>query len=115
MPYGRNYGIGRGVRLGYGRGRGGGLGYGRGMGFGFRGMSPSWPYIGRGQGGLPRCGYFLSNTWAASPSFGYEAPVAWQTTQAQELDFLKNEAAMLKSQLEQAQSRIRDLETKGER
>jgi hypothetical protein len=32
-------------------------------------------------------------------------------TQAKEVDFLKNEAALLKSQLEQAQARIRTLET----
>ena len=76
----------------YGIGRGGGLGYGR------------------GRGGLPRCGYF-SNTWAAAPPFAYEAPFAWQMTQAKEVDFLKNEAALLKSQLEQAQARIRTLET----
>lgn len=109
MLYRRTYGIGRGGGLGYGRGRGG-LGYGRGMGFGFRGTSPPWPYVGRGRGGLPRCGYF-SNTWAAAPSFAYGAPFAWQMTQAQEVDFLKNEAALLKSQLEQAQARIRTLET----
>ena len=32
----------------------------RGWGFGFRGSSPPWPFVGRGRGGLPRCGYFLS-------------------------------------------------------
>ena len=33
-------------------------------------------------------------------------------TPAQELDFLKNQAGTVKSQLEQIESRIRDLETK---
>lgn len=111
MLYRRTYGIGRGGGLGYGRGRGGGMGYGRGMGFGFRGTSPPWPYIGLGRGGLPRCGYFLGNTWAEASPFAYEAPFAWQMTQAKEVDFLKNEAALLESQLEQAQARIRTLET----
>ena len=40
---------------GYGRGFGR-----RGLGFGFGGSSPPWPYVGRGRGGLPRCGYFFS-------------------------------------------------------
>jgi len=40
---------------GYGRGFGRG-----GWGLGFRGSSPPWPYVGRGRGGLPRCGYFFS-------------------------------------------------------
>ena len=33
--------------------------FGGGMGFGFRGSSPPWRYVGRGRGGLPRCGYFF--------------------------------------------------------
>ena len=37
-----------------------GYGFRGGCGFGFRGSSPPWPYIGRGRGGLPRCGYFWS-------------------------------------------------------
>jgi len=54
--------------------------YGRGFrrggwGFGFRGSSPPWPYIGLGRGGLPRCGYFLSEAAGvpvspAYPSYG---------------------------------------------
>ena len=51
------FGFGRGG--GYGRGGGRGSGGGGGMGFGFRGSSPPWPYVGRGRGGLPRCGYFV--------------------------------------------------------
>ncbi len=44
-----------GEKMVYGFGRG----WGRrgGAGFGFRGTSPSWPYVGRGMGGLPRCWY----------------------------------------------------------
>ena len=47
----------------------------RGWGFGFRGSSPSWPFVGIGRGGLPRCGYFLSGTAGvpvppAYPSYG---------------------------------------------
>ena len=64
MPNG--FGFGRGGR---GRGWGMGYGFGGGMGFGFRGSSPPWPYVGRGRGGLPRCGYFLSGAAGA--------PVAW--------------------------------------
>lgn len=44
--------------------RGVGFGTRGGMGFGFRGSSPPWPYVGIGRGGLPRCGYFLSNAGA---------------------------------------------------
>jgi NAD-dependent dihydropyrimidine dehydrogenase PreA subunit len=36
--------------------KGGELMYYR-YGFGFRGVSPPWPYVGRGRGGLPRCAY----------------------------------------------------------
>ena len=38
-----------------------GRGQKMGMGLGFRGSSPSWPYVGRGRGGLPRCGYHASS------------------------------------------------------
>ena len=112
-----------------------GRGYGSrgGMGFGFRGSSPPWPYVGRGRGGLPRCGYFLSGAaglseawptlqaqayWQAPyPSYGAPttapgtAPFTPQMTPEQELDFLKNQADMVKSQLEQIESRMRDLES----
>jgi len=51
-------------------------GFGRGgRGFGFRGSSPPWPFVGRGRGGLPRCGYFFSGAAGmpvppAYPSYG---------------------------------------------
>ena len=120
-----------------------GRGYGRGwgMGFGFRGSSPPWPYVGRGRGGLPRCGYFLSGAagapvappyWQAmptgqmpyppyggaggAPSYGGAAygptPFAPQMTREEELDFLKEEAGAVKRQLEEIESRMRGLEAK---
>ena len=119
-----------------GFGRGGGFGFRGGMGFGFRGSSPPWPYVGIGRGGLPRHEYFLSGAmgapaqWpyqqtpypaslgfgggqgfyppypAASPDFG-NAPF----TKEQELDFLRNQAEAIGEQLEQIESRMRDLES----
>ena len=116
---------------GFGRGMGGG--FGGGMGFGFRGSSPPWPFVGRGRGGLPRCGYFFSGaagapgawpypptSYPASPAFsqwpganpfyGAPAPYAPQMTPEDELDFLKEEAEAIKGQLEQIETRIRGLE-----
>ena len=127
---------------GLGKGRGF---FGGGIGFGFRGSSPPWPYIGRGRGGLPRCGYFLSGVagtpaawpyqWAPYPTglgftpcpppypFYSGAPMpggpptsgtfAPQMTGEQELNYLKNQADMVKSQLEQIETRIRGLEAQG--
>ena len=119
-----------------GFGRGGGFGFRGGMGFGFRGSSPPWPYVGIGRGGLPRHEYFLSGAmgapeqWpyqqppypdspgfgvgqgsyppyaAASPAFG-NAPF----TKEQELDFLRNQAEAIGEQLEQIETRMRDLES----
>jgi hypothetical protein len=105
---------------GFGRG----FGYGRGMGFGFRGSSPPWPYVGRGRGGLPRCGYFLGGAgapaawpyqqyphpfYSGAPSApGYE-PFAPQPSKEQELGFLKEQAEAIKGQLEQIEARIREL------
>jgi len=121
---------------GFGRGGGGGFGFRGGMGFGFRGSSPPWPYVGIGRGGLPRHEYFLSGAmgvpeqWpyqqapypdspgfgvgqgsylpyaAASPTFG-NAPF----TKEQELDFLRNQAEAISEQLEQIETRMRDLES----
>lgn len=96
---------------GFGRG----FGSRGGMGFGFRGSSPPWPYVGRGRGGLPRCSYFLGGATGSvavkPPAFG-TAPFTPQMTGEQELDFLRDQANMIKSQLEQIESRMRDLETK---
>ena len=125
---------------GFGRGRGMGRGFRGGMGFGFRGSSPPWPYVGIGRGGLPRCGYFLTGAagapgvWANqqvpypdSQGFGFEqgpyppyaappstfgnVPFAPPVSPEQELDFLQNQAEVLKGQLEQIESRIREMES----
>jgi len=107
---------------GFGRGRGFGRGFGRGMGFGFRGTSPPWPYVGIGRGGLPRCGYFLSGAGAPPPLpyqppfYGQEAtapgyaPFSPQMSRENEFGYLKDEAETIKGQLEQIESRMRDLE-----
>ena len=109
---------------GFGRGRGSRRGFGGGMGFGFRGASPAWPYVGLGRGGLPRCGYFLSGAGApapwpyqqapfygAPPTHVYEPP-AGSMTREEELGYLKEQADAIKTQLEQIDSRMRDLEAK---
>ena len=108
---------------GFGRGKGFGRSFRGGMGFGFRGSSPPWPYVGLGRGGLPRCGYFLSGAGAPptrlyQPPF-YEQPItpryvppATSMTREEELGYLKEQAEAIKTQLEQVDSRMRDLEAK---
>jgi len=106
---------------GFGRG----FGFGRGMGFGFRGSSPPWPYIGRGRGGLPRCGYFFAGTavpptwpyaqtpnpyYAAQSATGY-TPFAPPMSKEEELGYLKGQAEAIKDELEQIEARVRDLES----
>jgi hypothetical protein len=104
---------------GFGRGRG--FGRGGGWGFGFRGSSPPWPYVGIGRGGLPRCGYFLSGAGAPPPAtyppplYGQQwvpgyAPFSPQMTREDELDYLRDQAEAVKEQLDQIESRMRDLE-----
>jgi len=107
---------------GFGRGGGSGRGFGGGMGFGFRGASPPWPYVGRGRGGLPRCGYFIGGAGAPAPrsynpSFypGMPAtseypPHASPMTRDEELNYLKDQAEAIKGQLEEIDSRMHDLE-----
>ena len=111
MPYGLRQG------RGFGRGAGGGTG------FGFRGSSPPWPYVGRGRGGLPRCGYYLGDSgapanWAYQPrpsysgipyASGYE-PYSPPMGREDELDYMKGQAEEIKKQLEEIESRMRDLE-----
>ena len=94
------------------------------MGLGFRGASPPWPYVGIGRGGLRRCGYFFGGAavpppWPYQPAFygrpaapGY-APFAPQMSREEELDYLKNQAEAVKSQLDEIETRMRDLEAKG--
>jgi hypothetical protein len=103
---------------GFGRGRG----FGRGWGFGFRGASPPWPYVGIGRGGLPRCGYFLSGT-GTPPPWPYQSPFYSQPavpgytpftsrmTREEELGHLRNQAEAVQEQLDQIESRMRDLES----
>jgi hypothetical protein len=106
-----------------GRGRGLGRGSGGGMGFGFRGSSPPWPYVGRGRGGLPRCGYYLSGPGAQAPlpyqpafqpgitaAPGYVSGI----TREQELELLKNEAQALREQLKGMEARIKQLSAEQE-
>jgi hypothetical protein len=88
---------------GMGRGRGAGRGSGGGMGFGFRGATPPWPYVGRGRGGLPRCGYYLSGAGAPPPAFSGQPA-------GDEFGYLKSQAEAIKGQLEQIESRMRQLE-----
>ena len=108
---------------GFGRGRAYGRGFGAGMGFGFRGASPPWPYVGIGRGGLPRCGYFFSGAgapanWPYQPLAGAQAapeyaPYSPQMTREEELNYLKDQAEAIKGQLEEIESRMRDLEKAG--
>lgn len=93
----------------YGYGRGFGVGFGRrgGAGLGFRGTSPSWPYVGRGRGGLPRCWY--PGLWGAVP-YPTTAPYWSAPTQEEEMGFLKNQADMMKQHLEEIERRIQELE-----
>lgn len=104
---------------GFGRGRG----FGRGMGFGFRGVSPPWPYVGRGRGGLPRCGYFFSSA-AAYPRPVYGPPLyGWGTadpgyapyaasTSEEEISYLREQAEAIRTELDGIESRMRNLEGK---
>ena len=99
-------------------------GYGRGnrpaggMGMGFRGASPPWPYVGRGRGGLPRCGYYAGGT--AAPVFtaagktgvGGNRPYAATMSKEEELNYLKNQAQAIKEQMDSIETRMRDLQDK---
>lgn len=100
-----------------GRGRGLGRGSGGGMGFGFRGSSPPWPYVGRGRGGLPRCGYYLSGA-GAPPAFplGITAYTGYAPgmTREQELSHLKNQAEALREELKGMEDRIKQLSAEKE-
>ncbi|HEX7363948.1 MAG TPA: 4Fe-4S binding protein [Dehalococcoidia bacterium] len=95
MPYGQ----GRGFRFG-------------GAGLGFRGASSPWPYIGRGRGGLPRCWYPGLQVGAIPYTAPSEAAYWTAPAGEGELGFLKNQADVMKSQLEEIERRIQDLEKK---
>jgi len=88
----------------------------RGMGpmtGGGRGFCGPW-----GAGAAPR-GYGMPlGTGYGYPYYGQPAtlgvaPFAPQMTREQELDFLKSQAQAVKGQLEQIESRMRELEAKG--
>ncbi len=96
---------------GFGRGRGSG----RGMGFGFRGASPPWPFVGRGRGGLPRCGGFSRGVAVYPPSMygdpvygpaaatpGY-APYAAPTSE-KEISYLRDQAEAIRTELDGIES-----------
>ncbi len=72
-----------------------------GMGLGFRGNSPPWPYVGRGRGGLPRCGYY--------PGSRPNVPTQG-VNREQEISLLKSQAENIKKELDMVETRIRDLE-----
>ena len=102
---------GMGPMTGGGRGlcnhQGAGRSY-RGFGFGFRGDSPSWPYVGRGRGGMPRCRY----PQASGRGAAYAMPPAasYQPTSGEELDFLKEQSMSVKRNMEEIERRIQELE-----
>jgi len=83
--------------------------YGYGRGFGFRGVSPSWPYVGHGRGGLPRCWH--PGLWSAT-SYPPPAPYCPAPVREEELGYLKNQAGVIKSQLEDIERRIQEIDKK---
>jgi len=98
-----------GKNMPYGYGRGFGFG---GAGLGFRGASPPWPYTGRGRGGLPRC-WYPGLRGGAVPYVNPPEAAYWVAPRAEgDLGFLKNQADIMKSQLEEIERRIRELEKK---
>lgn len=92
----------------YGYGRG----FGRrgGAGFGFRGIPAPWPYIGRGRGGLPRCWHH--GLWGGAASYIVPGVVPyWLAPMPEErLGFFKDQADLMKHQLEDIERRIQELE-----
>ncbi len=82
--------------------------YGRGyrMGGGFRGAYAAWPYIGRGRGGLPRCGYYFDNPSYYMPGYEGTAPAA----AAYDLSDLKKTIDVLKDRLSRMQAAVSEME-----
>jgi len=81
--------------------------YGYGRGLGFRGYSPPWPYIGRGRGGLSRCAY---PGWWEEPFYPGAGPYGAAPAPEDELRLMRSQASAMRSQLQQLEARIRDLE-----
>jgi len=96
-----------GGKMVYGFGRGSGRR--GGAGFGFRGTSPSWPYVGRGRSGLPRCWY--PGVAMASPYPPVSSVYTPQMTQEGESGWLKSQADAIKAELNRIETRILDLES----
>lgn len=67
---------------------------GCGCGFRFRGATPPWPYIGVGRGGLPRCWYYREPLYKKEDS----------------ISFLKEQADILRKELELIEERIKRME-----
>ena len=80
------------------------MNYRSGKGFGFRGPSHSWPYIGRGRGGLPRC--CDPELWSRTD---YTEPVS---SRVDEVESTKDLVDSLKQQIENIESRLQGLEKK---
>lgn len=88
------------------------MAYGYGRGLGFRGASPSWPYIGRGRGGLPRCWH--PGLWGGAAPYATPGVTSYRQPRAgdEELSFLKEQANTMKGEMEEIERRIRELEKK---
>ena len=97
MGMGGGSGMGRGMGMGGGSGKGGGKGTGRGMGMGGgRGA-------GRGMGGI-------SNMGVNAGMQVSEPETSLSLSKEEELQQLKDQSAQLKTQMEQIESRIKNLE-----
>ena len=93
------------------------VGYERG--FGFQGVSPPWPYVGRGRGGLPRCQYYGGFTAPANVPVFSSNYSGWdpqssssRMSKDQELVFLKEATNALRRQQEEIEARLREIEAK---
>jgi hypothetical protein len=101
----------------YGFGRGKRSAREGGMGLGFRGSSPPWPYVGRGRGGLPRCGYYLGGAGVPAsgiPSAPRYTPYSPGMSREQELEFLKGKAQALRDDLKKLETEIDQLSAEKE-
>ena len=89
--------------------------YRYGRGFGFRGSSPPWPYVGRGRGGLPRCGYpetgkeSITAVPYTTPSASTYGPAS---SREEEIAAMRDQTDGMKLQLKDILSRIQELEKK---
>lgn len=84
-----------------------GLPYQQGPYPGYPGVAP----FGGWQAGYPFYGGVPTQPMPGAPAAPGAAPFAPQMSQEQELDFLRSQAEAIKEELEQIESRMRDLET----